>query len=251
MIENKYSKTYWKIIENARLRSSIFQNCIGETVSDGANLWTNFGPNFHLVEYYEKHHAHPKALEGSDDESNIVLLSPKEHYICHHLLTKFTEGEDRRKMLFAWHLMCHFSIDDRRYIPAVQYDYLRRELAKAGKSEEHKAKMSESAKKRKPRVFSEQAKKNMSEARRRDWAEGKYSSVPYKGIPKSEEHKAKIAAAHLGLKTSEETKRKISEGNKGKKRKPMSQETKLNMVEAQRLRWEKVKLLKNTDLKGT
>jgi hypothetical protein len=38
-------------------------------------------------QYYEWHHVLPKCLNGSDDD-NLVLLTAKEHFICHHLLTK-------------------------------------------------------------------------------------------------------------------------------------------------------------------
>lgn len=165
---NKYARIYRKIIENARYK--------------------NTDPNA----YYEIHHAHPKALGGSNHPHNLVNLTPKEHYICHHLLTKCTFGDDKRKMVHAWHLMCVCDKTDKRYIPAIQYDYLRKELASVGKSEEHKAKLSEAAKNRKPRVFSEQAKKNMSEARKKEWSEGKYTNEHFKG-PKSPEWRKKMS----------------------------------------------------------
>ena len=38
--------------------------------------------------YLEKHHIVPKCVGGTNDESNLVLLTAKEHYICHLLLTK-------------------------------------------------------------------------------------------------------------------------------------------------------------------
>ena len=48
-------------------------------------------------------------------------------------------------------------------------------------------------------------------------------------MPKSEEHKRKIGAAHLGRKLSEESKRKIGDCHLGKIRGPMSEETKRNI----------------------
>ena len=36
--------------------------------------------------YYENHHIIPKCLNGNDDENNLVLLTAKEHYVCHKLL---------------------------------------------------------------------------------------------------------------------------------------------------------------------
>jgi hypothetical protein len=38
--------------------------------------------------YVEKHHIIPRSLGGSDDKSNIVALTSKEHFVCHLLLTK-------------------------------------------------------------------------------------------------------------------------------------------------------------------
>ena len=38
--------------------------------------------------YVEAHHIIPKSLGGADNDSNIVVLTPKEHYVAHHLLAK-------------------------------------------------------------------------------------------------------------------------------------------------------------------
>jgi len=37
--------------------------------------------------YYEKHHIIPKCIKGTDDKDNLVLLTAREHYVCHKLLT--------------------------------------------------------------------------------------------------------------------------------------------------------------------
>jgi hypothetical protein len=39
-------------------------------------------------EYRERHHIVPRCMNGSDDFDNIVFLSPKEHFVAHHLLYK-------------------------------------------------------------------------------------------------------------------------------------------------------------------
>lgn len=52
--------------------------------------------------YYEKHHIIPKCMGGTNKKSNIVLLTAKAHFVCHHLLTKFTTGNDYYKMLFSY-----------------------------------------------------------------------------------------------------------------------------------------------------
>ena len=39
--------------------------------------------------YVEEHHCYiPSCLGGTDDKSNLVKLTAKEHFICHLLLTK-------------------------------------------------------------------------------------------------------------------------------------------------------------------
>lgn len=93
MIENKYSRWYFSIIDKAKTRSN-------------DNL-----------EYTEKHHIIPESfflnrsrpghagwLEGDpDDPSNIVNLTAKEHFLCHWLLTKMTTGKAYHKMIKAFY----------------------------------------------------------------------------------------------------------------------------------------------------
>ena len=166
ILENSYSAKYWNVIETARSRTP--------------------DPK----EYYEVHHAYPKALGGGNETFNLVYLTAKEHYVCHHLLTKCTQGDDKRKMVHAWLLMAYCDKEGNRYVPAVQYQHLRRELAAVGKSEEHKAKIGAALKGRKRKPFSEEAKRNMSAARREGWAEGKYTNSHHKGVPKSDEQRS-------------------------------------------------------------
>ncbi len=59
---------------------------------------------------YERHHIIPKAksIGGSNDKSNLVLLTPEEHYICHSLLPDFLEGKQKADMMHAWHAFNQF-----------------------------------------------------------------------------------------------------------------------------------------------
>ncbi len=59
------------------------------------------------VGYTEKHHIIPKCLGGSNDATNTVLLTGREHFTCHRLLIKMTTGKVRCKMSFALHKMAH------------------------------------------------------------------------------------------------------------------------------------------------
>lgn len=37
--------------------------------------------------YYENHHIIPRCLNGNNNKENLVLLTAKEHFVCHKLLT--------------------------------------------------------------------------------------------------------------------------------------------------------------------
>lgn len=96
---NKYSLWYFNIIDVAKSR----------------NLQTSI----------EKHHIIPKSLGGDNSPSNIANLTPREHFICHLLLTKFTTGKERIKMLYAFNRM-HYGKN--RYISnSKHYEKIREE----------------------------------------------------------------------------------------------------------------------------
>ena len=50
---------------------------------------------------YEKHHILPVSLGGTDDKSNIIILTYREHYIAHKMLAKMYRGEKKYKMVCA------------------------------------------------------------------------------------------------------------------------------------------------------
>jgi hypothetical protein len=54
--------------------------------------------------YYEEHHILPKCKGGSNDSSNLVLLSFREHFICHLLLVKINQYDP--KLVFALNALC-------------------------------------------------------------------------------------------------------------------------------------------------
>jgi hypothetical protein len=59
--------------------------------------------------YYETHHIQPESLGGSNDKSNLVLLTAREHYIAHFLLYKHYKSINDKnkmfKMVIAWNRM--------------------------------------------------------------------------------------------------------------------------------------------------
>lgn len=140
--------------------------------------------------YVEKHHIIPKCIGGTDDLSNLVALTPEEHFLAHQLLVKMYPEEHR--LLFAVHMMCNGNTKIRRN--NKMYGWLRK-----------KCNESLSLNKRKPR---------------------KKETKPRKKRTLSEEHKLKIGLAGKGRKHSEESKLKIGSKHKGK---VLTEETKQKM----------------------
>lgn len=48
-----------------------------------------------LTCYFEKHHIIPRCVGGTDDESNLVNLTPEEHYLAHQLLVKIYPNNEK------------------------------------------------------------------------------------------------------------------------------------------------------------
>lgn len=55
--------------------------------------------------YVEKHHIVPRCLGGSDDESNLVQLTLREHFIAHKLLYKI--HPKNKAICYAYWMMCN------------------------------------------------------------------------------------------------------------------------------------------------
>ena len=81
--------------------------------------------------YSEKHHILPRSLGGDDHPDNIVSLTAREHFIVHLLLTKFTNGQDRYKMMFAFHALSHLKSGDRKdnYYNSRLYDMNKKDMS--------------------------------------------------------------------------------------------------------------------------
>ena len=108
-LQNKYTRWYYDIIQRAQLRK--------------------LPPDV----YTEKHHIIPRSLGGDNQKENIIKLTAKEHFICHMLLVKMTDGKSKRSMAYAaWQMT---NIDSRqRYSPTSRiYSLLKKNLSEAYK----------------------------------------------------------------------------------------------------------------------
>lgn len=55
--------------------------------------------------YTETHHIKPKCIGGDNKLDNLVVLTAKEHFLCHYLLTKIYSGND--SIIVAFSIMCN------------------------------------------------------------------------------------------------------------------------------------------------
>src|ERR1035437_6792830 len=72
-IQNKYTDTYFKILHNAKTK-----------------IYT---------ERTETHHIIPRCLGGTDEDSNLIKLSLREHYIAHLILIRMVIGNSNKAKL--------------------------------------------------------------------------------------------------------------------------------------------------------
>lgn len=147
---------------------------------------------------FELHHILPKSMNGTNDPSNLALLTPKEHYVVHHCLAR----TGNKKMIYAFKMMT----DTRNFkLTSKQYEKLRILHSENVKNQflglkltlEHKQKIGNAHRGMKR---SSEACKNISDSQK-----GKFLSV---------EHKDKIKKSLQGQKRgcySDAHKLKISE----------------------------------------
>lgn len=57
------------------------------------------------VGYTEEHHIIPRCMSGSDDPENKIILSARQHFVIHWLLTKIYP--DQSGLIYAFHMMFH------------------------------------------------------------------------------------------------------------------------------------------------
>jgi hypothetical protein len=186
--ENKYTNLYYKLIDRSVER------------------------NWKKAPGRERHHIIPQSLGGSNDKSNLTYLSSREHFICHWLLIKMTEGEARSKMLYALMGMRAMSDTHQRYTSTITsrvYEKYRIEHA-LNHSEKMKGKP---AWNKGQKLEGEELEKHRERTRNR-----RIDPV------KQAEGQAKRVAKILGQKRSEDTRIKMSLASKGKPKGPMTDE---------------------------
>lgn len=152
--------------------------------------------------YYEAHHIEPLCLGGAGKKSewryhsNIVLLTAKEHFVCHSLLVKMYP--ESKELAYAFWAMCNMKEGRQvRYTPSSKvYEEARNKVS----------------------IFLSERKGTFTGKKHTQETKNKQSQAQ-KGIKKSEEHRANLSKAQKGR----------SPWNKGKRTGPLSAETREKM----------------------
>jgi hypothetical protein len=195
-LDNKYTACYFRIIEKSH----------GRVLSVG-----------------EKHHIIPRSMGGTNVASNFAKLTPREHLICHILLTKMTDGNSKYKMLCAMNLMMQKSSKNhnRDYTRSSKlYQSLREEFVLHSKGRPKPVGFGEKiAESNRTRIVSERTKSRLREYNANriftDETREKMSIAAPK--TKSDEHKKKIAKALTGKVRTKEHSENIARSLKARK----------------------------------
>ena len=180
-IENKYTKWYNNIVSNAQARAA-------------------------TTGYTEKHHIIPKSLGGANDKNNLVVLTAREHFICHWLLTKMVLNKTlKQKMQFALNSFRRTSSNQSRHVLLSRHYEIIRKQVSIARSEAQKGNKFALGHKHSPEAIAKRVRALTGQKKR----------------PRTIEEKLHLSLVLTGLKRSEETKQKM--------RKPKSASHRLNL----------------------
>lgn len=190
-----------------------------------------------LIGYKERHHIIPRCIGGSDESSNLVELTAREHFIAHKLLCEIYPNND--KLFYAyWCMMNLKSSSQKRIINVTSREYDRAKLivSKVRKtfthSDETKRKISESSK---GKIPWNKGKQHSAKTKQKISNSNKGKPANNKGKLHSDETKRKMSEWHqnrINNPKSEEHKLKISKTLTGKTRGPQSEEHKQKIRES-------------------
>ena len=99
----------------------------------------NEGRTKQKVIRYENHHIIPKCVGGNNKKENLVLLTPREHFICHRLLMRIYPNN--QKISYAFFRMSTIKSKKSTYkVSSKDYAYAKEQITLYLTSEEVKQK---------------------------------------------------------------------------------------------------------------
>ena len=109
-LKNKYTNLYFSIITKAKLEIRNKNNGV----------------------YFEQHHIYPRSVwpELEKDQTNLVYLTSREHFICHYLLCKMVEKKSNEwhKLVRAFTFMYSSTSTQQRYFNSKLYELARKHI---------------------------------------------------------------------------------------------------------------------------
>lgn len=186
------------------------------------NQIINRAKNRVLECYTEKHHIVPRCMNGSDEKTNLVSLTAREHFICHQVLVRMYP--ENTKLKFALWAMCNMkSKRQSRYTPSSRiYESIKEEVVRmisekkkgVKLSEEHKQKTRETLSGRKrPKDVIDKIHRTRKQ---NEWRHSDETKKKMTGRNLSEKHKENISKNN-GSKRME-VRKKLSESSVNKRR---------------------------------
>ena len=150
-----------------------------------------------LDTYAEKHHIIPRCIGGPDGISNIVKLTPEEHYVAHQLLIKIYPGEP--KLVLAARYMTNGNKKNGGRTNNKMYGWLKRLFSETMRNLNTGRKQSDETKKKKSDKTKGIKRKPLSkESIEKRTATRKLKNSASKREPRSEETKKKLSDANKG-----------------------------------------------------
>ena len=176
-------------------------------------------------EYFESHHIMPKSMGGSNLKKNKILLTVKEHFLVHWLLTKMcVDTVHKQKMLFAFSCMLRKNSTHQRIYTSGQYTILkdaarkkRTVICSDATREKHRLCMIDFK-------HSEETKLKLSRDRLGD-------KNPMFGRKYTDEQRVNLSTVRMGHIVSEHTRNAISDSLSGRS---LSEEHRISISNAQR-----------------
>jgi hypothetical protein len=149
--------------------------------------------------YYEKHHILPKCMGGSNKKDNLILLTAREHFICHKLLVEMYPND--QKIFYAYYSMFRSGRNQERdyYISSKEYERMKIKLSNvvsARVSGENHPMYGIDRKGSKAPNFGKKGDKATFWQHTHSEETKIKMSLSQKGIPKSEEHKFHMSENH-------------------------------------------------------
>jgi hypothetical protein len=196
-----YKRIYEKIVQKAKIENRIKSQSL----------------------YYESHHILPKCLGGSNNKENLILLTPKEHFICHLLLMKIYENDKNSylKMCRAFNMMATSNSKQNRYITSRTFQKFKEKMygPEGILKGENAPFFGKTFSKETREKIRERQLSNNSMKGKKPWNFGKNKD----NDERLKNYGKKISESTKGKRiVSDEHRQKLSESSKGKKKVPFS-----------------------------